>query len=168
MTDQGCYNKLVYITDHNAREKAFLMTNHDDLSNLNQMTKRAVRAFWMDGLWDLASVGALILIGVWGMFYVQFTAFPVSVWPFLSQLGRNAIWLGLLGLAIGLAIYFWFAWIVVNKLKRLWISPYVGHAQHRFIQPVKPKSICGISSCICQELDYCMGCLPGQREGLIS
>jgi len=115
------------------------MTNQDALSNLYQITKRAVRAFWMDGLWDLAFVAAFILIGIWGMFYVQFTAIPDSVWPFLPQLGRNALWLGLLGLVIGLALYFWVAWIIVNKLKRHWISPYFGHAQHRLIQPVERK-----------------------------
>jgi len=119
--------------------KGVAVTNHGGTSNLDQLTKRAVRTFWMDGLWDLALVGALILTGFWGMFYVQFVAFPDSTWPFLLELSRNSVWIGLLGLVIALALYNWVAWVVVKRLKRLWISPRVGHAEHRFIMPVKSK-----------------------------
>lgn len=115
------------------------MTDHAGVSNLDQLTKRAVRSFWMDGLWELAIGGAFLLVGFWGMLYVQFVAFPDSTWTFLSGIGKNSIWLGLLGLVIVLALYIWFAWVVVKRLKRIWISPYMGHAEHRFFMPVESK-----------------------------
>ena len=48
------------------------MTDHAGVSNLDQLTRRAVRSFWMDGVWELAIGGAFLLVGFWGMFYVQF------------------------------------------------------------------------------------------------
>jgi hypothetical protein len=116
-----------------------IMADPIEKVNLDQLTKRAVRAFWMDGLWELALVGALLTTGIWGIFYVHFVAFPVSTWPFLQEWGRDSVWLGLLILIAALAIYIWGAWIVVKKLKRAWISPYVGHAQHKFFMPVEDK-----------------------------
>ena len=107
--------------------------------NLDQLTKRSVRTFWLDGLWDLAIVGALILMGIWGTFYVQFVAFPESAWPFLQEWGRDVVWVGLLTLIIALAIYVWIAWMAVKKLKRVWIAPVAGYAQHKFFMPVGGK-----------------------------
>ena len=109
-------------------------------TNLDQLTKRAVRAFWLDGLWDLVLAGALLITGIWGIFYVHFVAFPVSTWPFLQEWERDSVWLGLLVLIAALAIYVWWAWIVVKKLKRIWISPYVGHAEHKFFLPLENRT----------------------------
>jgi hypothetical protein len=115
------------------------MTDHVGKSNLEKLTDRTVRAFWLDGLWDLALFGTLMITGIWGIFYVQFVAFPESAWPFLHELGRDSIWLGLLVLIVTLVIYNWAAWIVVKRLKRLFIAPYFGHAEHRYFMPVGTK-----------------------------
>ena len=47
--------------------------------------------------------------------------------------------MGLLTLIGALAGYVWIAWIVVKKLKRHWIAPIAGYAQHRFFMPVGGK-----------------------------
>ena len=117
-----------------------MMNVPDNKDYLDQLTKRAVRAFWMDGLWELAYIGALFLVGVWGMFYVQFVAFPKTTWPFLPEMGKDIIWMGLLGLVCILAFYIWLAWIVVRRLKLLWISPLMGHAKHKFFMPLESKT----------------------------
>jgi hypothetical protein len=116
-----------------------ITTNHNEATGLDQLTKRAVRSFWVDGLWDVAIGGMLLLIGVWGMLYVQFVAFPSWTWPFGQEMGGEVVWLGLLILVSALAIYIWIAWIIVKKLKRILVSPYRGHAEHRFFLPVDQK-----------------------------
>ena len=108
-------------------------------ANLDELTNRAVRAFWLDGLWELALVGVLLITGIWGTFYVQFVAFPESTWPFLQGWGRDVVWVGLLTLIVALTGYVWMAWIVVKKLKRYWIAPIAGHAEHKFFMPVEKK-----------------------------
>lgn len=115
------------------------MTDKPGIPDLDLLTRRAVRSFWMDGLWELAFVGALLLTGFWGMIFVQFVVFPERTWPFLSELGRNTIWIGLLVILIAGGLYIWFAWILVKRLKRLWVSPHTGHADHRFLMPVEPR-----------------------------
>jgi hypothetical protein len=108
-------------------------------SQLDQLTKRTVRTFWLDGLWELVLVGALILFGAWGIYYVQLVAFPESTWPFLHGLGRNTAWIGLFVIVVILAVYVWLGWKILKRLKRLWISPLIGHAQHTFFMPVEAK-----------------------------
>jgi hypothetical protein len=117
-----------------------IMDERSIKTGLDQLTERAVRAFWIDGLWEMALVGALLITGFWGIFYVRFVAFPESTWPFLQEWGRDSIWMGLLTLIAVLAIYLWGAWIVVKKLKRAWISPYAGHAEHRFFMPIDTRT----------------------------
>jgi len=116
-----------------------IMADPVEKINLDQITKRTVRAFWMDGLWDLALVGVLLIMGIWGTFYVQFVAFPESTWPFLQEWGRDVVWVGLLSLIVAITGYVWIAWIVVKKLKRLWIAPVAGYSQHKFFMPVGGK-----------------------------
>jgi hypothetical protein len=117
-----------------------IMAEPAEKTNLDQLTRRAIRAFWLDGLWDLAIVGALLITGFWGIFYVHFVAFPQSTWPFLQEWGRDSVWLGLLVLIAALGIYVWGAWVVVKKLKRAWISPYTGHAEHKFFMPLENRT----------------------------
>jgi hypothetical protein len=117
-----------------------IMTESVQNATLDELTRRSIRAFWMDGLWDLALVGALLILGVWGIFYIQFVAFSSITWPFLQDLGRQMTWLGLSALIVVLTIYVWVAWIVVRKLKRIWISPLTGHAEHKFVLPLENKT----------------------------
>jgi hypothetical protein len=115
------------------------MTKSVQNATLDELTRRSVRAFWVDGLWELALVGALLITGFWGIFYVYFVAFPISTWPLLQEWGRDTVWFGLLILIAALAVYIWAAWIIVKRLKRVWISPYAGHAEHKFFMPVESK-----------------------------
>jgi hypothetical protein len=116
------------------------MTEFVQNATLDELTRRSVRAFWVDGLWDLAIVGALLMTGFWGIFYVQFVAFSETTWPFLQDLGRQVIWLGLLALIVVLAIYIWAAWIIVRKLKRIWVATLIGYVEHKFFLPVESRT----------------------------
>ena len=113
--------------------------NKNQAAVLEQFTKRSVRAFWMDGLWDLVIAGMFFGVAVWGSLYVRFVAFPSWTWPFLQNAGRNLIWMGLFLLVSGLVIYFWVMWILVKYLKHRFIFPYTGFAEHRFFMPMDPK-----------------------------
>lgn len=116
-----------------------ISTNHNQVKSISEFTKRAVRAFWLDGLWELAFVGVLLLIGFWGIFYVQFVAYPSSTWPFLREMDGTVVWSGLIILVVALVIYIWTAWVVVKMLKRVLIAPYTGHAEHPFFLPIDSK-----------------------------
>ena len=107
---------------------------------LDQLTKRAVRAFWVDGLWDLAFAGVLLLMGLWGSVYVRFLAFPSPTWPFGGDWDRQAVaWLGLLALIASIGIYIWLAWVIVKALKRRLVAPFTGHVKHSLFLPMDRK-----------------------------
>ena len=113
--------------------------NHIPAAVLERLTKKSVRSFWMDGLWDLVISGMLVIIAIWGMVYVRFLAFPRWTWPFFQNAERNAVWIGLLILVAGLALYIWLMWNLVRLIKKNILSPYMGYAEHRFFMPVAPK-----------------------------
>lgn len=113
--------------------------NHNMVTALDQLTKKSVRSFWMDGLWDLVISGMLVIIAVWGMFFVQFVVFPSWTWPFFPDANRSAVWLGLLILVGILVIYIGIMWKVVGFIKRRLLSRYTGYAEHRFFLPVDNK-----------------------------
>ncbi|NIM95416.1 MAG: hypothetical protein GTO18_17100 [Anaerolineales bacterium] len=115
------------------------MSDQPERSTLDQITKRAVRTFWMDGLWDFVAAGAFLIIGTWGMYYVQYVAFRESTWPFLRELGRDSIWLGPLVLVLLLAVYFMIARLIVKALKRRWIAPLTGYVEHRYFLTADPR-----------------------------
>jgi hypothetical protein len=112
------------------------LTKQDQTSELTKLTNRAVRSFWMDGLWDLAFAGVFLVMGLWGAIYVSFIAFHSSTWPAFQELGKNVAWLGLLFLIVVLIPLIWLAWLLVKHLKRTLIAPYIGHVEHRFFMPV--------------------------------
>ena len=114
-------------------------TKQNQVNGLAHLTNLAVRSFWMDGLWDLAVVSVFLLIGLWGVYYVNFVAFHRSTWPAFQGLGQNFVWLGLLILIIALVLLIGMAWIIVKYLKRTVISPYTGHVEHRFFMRMDRK-----------------------------
>lgn len=116
-----------------------IKTNQGELLNLDQLTKRAVRSFWMDGLWELACAGMFLFIGLWGIIYLPFVGFPSWTWYFQPELGRNVVWIGLLLLVAALALYFTVAWYLVKWLKRRLVSPHTGHVAHNFFLPIDSK-----------------------------
>ncbi|MGW8251009.1 MAG: hypothetical protein ACWGO1_10230 [Anaerolineales bacterium] len=107
--------------------------------DLPGLTNLAVRSYWIDGLWDLASAGMFLLLGLWGAFYVRFVAFPIATWPAFQEMGRSMVWLGLVVLIVALIPFIWLAWLVVKYLKRVFVSRYMGYADHRFFMPVDRK-----------------------------
>lgn len=113
--------------------------NHNQPGDLTQLTNLAVRAFWIDGLWDFAFVGVFLLLGVWGAYYASLIGFNPSTWYAFQDLGRNVVWLGLLILITALAVLIGIEWIIVKHLKRTYIAPYLGYADHRFLMPVDRK-----------------------------
>jgi hypothetical protein len=116
-----------------------ITSNHNQVSTLDQLTKRSVRSFWMDGLWDLVIAGMLLIIAMWGLFYIKFVAFPSWTWPFFNDAGQSVVWFGLLLLVLGLTVYVWIMWVVVKKIKERIVYPYTGYADHRFLLPMDPK-----------------------------
>jgi len=113
--------------------------NNNPAAVLDQFTKRSVRSFWMDGLWDLVICGMLVIIAVWGVIYVQFVAFPSWTWPFFQNAGRSMVWIGLLILVAGLMLYIWGMWILVKLVKKRMATEDNGYAEHSFLMPVDNK-----------------------------
>ena len=116
-----------------------IKTNQGEAIDLDQLTKRAVRSFWMDGLWEMACAGMFLFIGLWGIIYLPFVGFPSWTWYLRPALGKHVIWIGLLLLVAVLAVYFTIAWFLVKWLKRRLIAPRVGHVAHSFFLPVDSK-----------------------------
>jgi hypothetical protein len=110
--------------------------NAGDAPNIQQLTKQSVRAFWLDGLWDLAFVGVFILTGIWGVIYLRFIAYPSVTWPFLREIGRDVVWIGLAVFFCVLAVYIYLAWWIVRKIKRLLVDERRGYAEHHFFMPI--------------------------------
>jgi len=114
--------------------------NSGDRPSIDHFTKQAVRSFWEDGLWDLATAGIFILLGSWGAVYVQFLAFPPYTRPFLEEIGRDQIaWNGLALLVVALVVYVTIAWYAVKVLKRFLVYPHTGRAEHHFFMPIDRK-----------------------------
>ncbi|HEY69928.1 MAG TPA: hypothetical protein G4O08_05010, partial [Anaerolineae bacterium] len=115
--------------------------NPGDAPNIRQLTKQSVRAFWLDGLWDLAFVGVFVLTGAWGAIYLRFIAYPSVTWPFLREIGRDTVWIGLAVFFCALAAYISAAWWVVRRLKRQLVDERRGYAEHRFFMPIGWKTL---------------------------
>lgn len=113
----------------------------------DQLTRRSVRAFWDDGLWDLASVGVAIITAIWGHAFVRLMAFPHRTWPWPFETeqsgarGTYEFWL-LLGAYIAvIVLYVWCAWKVVLRLKAKWVEPHTGEVRHPFLLTLEPKTL---------------------------
>lgn len=116
-----------------------IMSDKLETSSLEQLTKRAVRAFWVDGLWDFAAAGAFIILGVWGMYYVQYVAFRESTTAFIRESSRDSIWIGLVAIVLAMVVYFALARLMVKALKKRLIAPITGHVEHRYFLTADTK-----------------------------
>lgn len=111
-----------------------------------ELTRRSVRAFWADGLWDFAVAGICVILGIW-VYPLTLLRFPMQAWawPFSTLENRNS--LGVLGAAwlliiIGVgALFLWIAWKIVIRLKERFIAPYTGNVKHAFWLPIENKVI---------------------------
>ncbi len=112
---------------------------------LEEYTRRAVRAWWADGLWDFAIAGFFAVTALWAYPFVRVLAFPSWTWPwpFITQEPINplqreiTIW-GMLILPVW-AVYFLGANVLIRKLKARWIAPRTGDVRHAFFLPVEKR-----------------------------
>ncbi len=111
-----------------------------------EMTRRAVRAFWADGLWDFVVAGICVLLGIL-VYPFTLLRFPMRAWawPFSTLESRSSIglmgvaWLLLL-IAVG-ALFLWLSWKVVIRLKEKYVAPYTGSVKHAFWLPIENRVI---------------------------
>jgi hypothetical protein len=105
-------------------------------------TRTAVRAWWADGLWDLALAGFWLITALWVFPLIRTAAFPSWTWPwpFLTRETDNplagAIGLWTAALFLIWAVYIFLARLAINLLKRRLIAPRLGDVRHSFLLPV--------------------------------
>ncbi|MBN2389875.1 MAG: hypothetical protein JXR84_04080 [Anaerolineae bacterium] len=112
---------------------------------LEEYTKRAVRAWWADGLWDFAMAGFFAVTALWAYPFVRVLAFPSWTWPwpFITQEPVNplqheiTLW-GVMILPVWI-MYFLGANVLIRNLKAWWIAPRTGDVRHAFFLPVEKK-----------------------------
>ncbi|MBN2004195.1 MAG: hypothetical protein JXA21_12635 [Anaerolineae bacterium] len=112
---------------------------------LEEYTKRAVRAWWADGLWDFAMAGFFAVTAVWVYPLVRVLAFPSWTWPwpFITQepvnpMQREIMLWGVMILPVWI-VYFLVANVLIRKLKARWIAPHTGDVRHAFFLPVEKR-----------------------------
>lgn len=112
---------------------------------LDTYTRRAVRSWWADGLWDFAIAGFFVLLAGWAHILVRVLAFPTWAWPwpFITDEVINPmqtqvmLWeLAIIPLA---AAYGWGAYKLVDRLKQGWLAPRQGYVQHGFWLKTAPQ-----------------------------
>lgn len=114
---------------------------------INKQLRRTVRAWWADGLWDLAMAGFLAVTAVWLYPLMRAFAFPSWTWPwpFTTQETTNpmqtevALW-AMATLAIW-AGYVYFAYWLVSWLKRRFIASRLGDVRFNFVLPIESRTI---------------------------
>jgi hypothetical protein len=106
---------------------------------------RAVRAWWTDGLWDIAMAGLWVLIAIWAYIFVRIVAFPVRTWPwpFITDEAINPmeleIWLWVLGIIPVMMTYVWGAYKLVQAIRVKLATSTVGYVSHPFFLPLSPR-----------------------------
>ncbi len=110
---------------------------------LDQLTRRAVRAWWADGLWDFAIAGFMALLAGWMYVLVRVLAFPAWTWPVVPAEVNNpfqaqiTLWfLAIFPLGAG---YAWVAFRLVQGLKSRWLASRQGDVRHPFWFKVTPQ-----------------------------
>jgi len=111
---------------------------------LNEVKKRAVRAWWEDGIADLLLAPGLLLLGIWMHGLTALAEYPLAgcPWPLslapegpTTKLTLGLLW-GVGGFALVL-LYLLPIFFVVKKLKRRFIAPIRGEINHPFWVPVE-------------------------------
>ena len=110
---------------------------------LNKQLRRTVRAWWADGLWDMAVAGFCGLTAVWLFPLVRVLAFPAWTWPwpFVTEETvnpmRQEIALWALGMLAVWAVFSFVAYWVVSWLKRRFVATRLGDVRFKFILPIR-------------------------------
>lgn len=114
---------------------------------INKQLRRTVRAWWADGLWDLAIGGFLVVTAVWLYPLVFAFAFPSWTWPwpFTTQETINPMQAEVtLWLAATLIIwggYVYLAYRLVSWLKRRFVASRLGDVRFNFMLPIDSQTI---------------------------
>jgi len=111
----------------------------------DEYTRRAVRSFWADGLWDLAMAGFFATTALWGHVWVRILAFPAWTWPwpFTTDQTDNPMqgWFLAWNLAIFplVVLYLWGTTRLVQRLKARLVAPRSGYARHPLNLPLERR-----------------------------
>jgi hypothetical protein len=118
---------------------------HARAATPDEYTRRTVRAFWADGLWDFATAGMMFLLAYWMRVLTYLMSFPIRTWPWpfrgtgehFDTSWQVSAWS--LSLVVAIAVYAWLAWQVVLWLKERWVAPHVGSVRHPFFLRLEPR-----------------------------
>jgi hypothetical protein len=105
---------------------------------LQTFTRRAVRAWWADGLWDFAVAGFFAILAGWSYILMRVMAFPSWTWPWpfrttatLNPL-HDQILLWIVAIVPLVAAYMWLTYTLVAYLKSNWLASRQGDVRHSF------------------------------------
>ncbi len=103
------------------------------LQTLDDYTRQTVRAWWADGLWDLA-MGGFFALTAWTWLWPFITREPIN--PMQREI---SLWvLGLFPFVLG---YAWGAYKLVSWLKDRWLAPRLGAVRHPFWLPLERRAL---------------------------
>ena len=121
------------------------LTSQSDL--LTKQVRRTVRAWWADGLWDLAAAGFLAITAVWLYPLMRVVAFPSWTWPrpFTTQETINPMQTEIAGWAVATLLiwagYVYLAYWLVSWLKRQFVAPRLGDVRFNFMLPIENRTV---------------------------
>jgi hypothetical protein len=132
-------------TEERSDESMEHVERHERAMAPDEYTRRTVRAFWEDGLWDFATAGMLLLMAWWMNVLTHLMSFPIWTWPWpFRGTGQHfdtswqvSAWS--LAFVVATAVYAWLAWKAVLWLKERWVAPHVGSVRHPFFMRLGPR-----------------------------
>lgn len=114
------------------------MSTQPNTLPLQTFTRRAVRSWWADGLWDFAVAGFFFITAGWSYFLVRVNLFPSWTWPWPFQTSEvinpmhDQILLWTIGIVPLVAVYMWLTYQLVSYLKANWLASRQGDVRHAF------------------------------------
>jgi len=111
--------------------------------SVDSFSDRATRAWWADGLWELAMAGFWAITALWLYPLVQTLAFPSWAWPwpFITEEHNNPLSTQITLWAIGLFLiwmaYIILAWFLIGRVKRRFVAPRLGDVRQKFPLPMR-------------------------------
>jgi len=114
--------------------------------SLDHLTRRTVRTWWADGLWDFAVTGFMLLLAGWLYYLVRVIAFPTWTWPWpfttdeVVNPRQTEIMLYSLAIIPISAAYMWATFRLVTLLKSRWLASRQGDVRHSFWLKVPPST----------------------------
>lgn len=138
---------------------------------INKQLRRTVRAWWADGLWDLAIAGFLVVTVAWLYPLVFAFAFPSWTWPwpFTTQETINPMRAEVTLWAVATLIiwvgYVYLAYWLVSWLKRRFVAPRLGDVRFNFMLPIDSQTIAAYAALYALGSILVMALLAWLKEG---